>query len=315
MLMLPHVKKYFWVILIVLVFIPAKFSFAVDDTIIAVVNDDVITLKNLSDSMRSAYIQLRSEGKSEKEIDAILANLENRGLEKLIEDRLIIQEAKKKQLEIRPKVVDDKMDELRKRYPSEKDFINDLSSDGMTISDLKTKITEQFMIQYLVDLEVRSKIFVNPQEVTEYYAAHKEDFKRPDRVNLDSIFIKFKGNVEESRKKAQEAYNKLTAGADFREIAKAYSDTPAIGTIKKGDFLSKLDEAIFKLNVGEMSATLETDTGIFIFKLLGKIPEEIPEIDTVKKDITNLIFQEKFKERLNDWLTKLKKNAYVEIKG
>lgn len=288
---------------------------AVEDTIIAVVNDEVITLKNLSDSLRSAYIQLRSEGRSDEEIDTILADLETRGLEKLIEDRLIVQAAKAKQMEIRPKAVDDKIEEIRKRYSSEKEFIDDLTADGLSITDLRTRIIEQFMIQYMIDMEVRSKIFVNPQEVTEYYAAHKEEFKRPNRVSLDSIFIKFKENTAESRQKAQEAFSKIKAGEDFREVAKNYSDTPAIGTIKKGDLLPELDEAIFKLEVGEVSPVLETATGIFIFKLLGKIPEEIPPIEAIKKDVTNKIFQTKFRERLNTWLNKLKEEAYVEIKG
>ncbi len=289
-------------------------AFALNDAIIAVVNDEVITLKNLSDYLRASYLQLRSEGKSEEEIEQIIAELEQRGLEKLIEDRLIIQAAKKAGMEIRPRLIDERIEEIRKRYPSEKAFIEALTAEGLSITDLRTKINEQYLIQFMADMEVRSKIFVNPQEVTEYYAENKDEFKRPLRLNLDSIFIKYKSDQKEERQRAKEAYAKLKQGADFREVAKEYSDTPGIGIIKKGDLLPNLEEAIFKLAVEEITPPLETDNGIFIFKLLGKIPEEIPPIEKVKTEITDRVFQMKFRERFLRWLDKLKQEAYVEIK-
>ena len=297
-----------------LIFFAANISFALNDTIVAIVDDEVITLKNLSDYLHSSYIQLRSEGKSEEEIEQLIGDMEQHGLERLIEDRLIVHAAKKKGLEIRPKIVDDKLDEIRKKYPTEKDFVNALMAEGLTVTDLRNKIIEQFQIQYIIEIEVRSKIFVNPQEVTQYYNEHMEEFKRPDRINLDSIFIKFKDNHDEAKQKAQEVYVKLKNSADFKEVAKEYSDTPSIGVVKKGDLLPQIEESVFKLNIAEFTQPLETENGIFIFKVLGKMPEETLSIDTVKHDITNKVFQTKFKERYLAWLNKLRKQAYVEVK-
>jgi len=314
--MFRRIKSYltFFVSFILFITLGLTESLALHDTIVAVVDDEVITLKNLSDYLRATYIQLRAEGRPEEEIEKIISDFETSGLERLIEDRLIVHEAKRKGLEIRPKIVDDKLQEIRKKYPSEEDFVNALMADGLTITDLRNKIIEQFQIKYIIEIEVRSKIFVNPQEVTDYYATHKDEFRHPMRINLDSIFIKFNNDKQNAQQKAQETHSKIKAGVDFKEVAKNYSDSPSIGIVKKGDLLPGLEEAVYNLNIGEVTQPLQTENGIFIFKVLGKSPEESIPLEDVKQEITNKIFQKKFKERYQEWLEKLKKQSYVEIK-
>ena len=64
--------------------------FAVDDTIIAVVNDELITLKDLKDYIRQTYAQLKTEGVEETTIKEIMLDLEVNGLDKLIQDKLVL---------------------------------------------------------------------------------------------------------------------------------------------------------------------------------------------------------------------------------
>ena len=61
----------------------------------------------------------------------------------------------------------------------------------MTVSDLQQKSSDQLKVKYEVDMEVRDKIFVNPQDVTDYYDKHTGEFARKPRVNLQSIFVSF----------------------------------------------------------------------------------------------------------------------------
>ena len=73
------------------------------------------------------------------------------------------------------------LQEIKDRYPSEDDFIKALNAEGMTVSDLQQKLTDQLKVKYEVDMEVRDKIFVNPQDVTDYYNNHMSDFNRKPR--------------------------------------------------------------------------------------------------------------------------------------
>ena len=113
---------------------------------------------------------------------------------------------------------------------------------------------------------------------------------------------------------AQEAFNKLREGMDFTKITEKYSTSPSIGIMEKGQLLPELEEVVFNLKQGEISKPIATEDGIYIFKLKEKYPAETQALEQVKKEIYNLIFQQKFQERLKTWLDKLRKQAYVEIK-
>lgn len=287
---------------------------AINDTIIAVVNDDVITLQDLHDYLQAMYMQLISEGKSKSQIEKTMANYEANGLNRLIEDKLLVNEANQKGMTIRPKAIDDRINEIKRRYPTEEEFMDAIISQGMTYTDLRNKITDQIKAKYVVEFEVKKKIFVNPQEVTEYYQKNLNNFVKPESVDLDSIFIPIGDDKALATEKSGEAFNQLWEGADFSEIAKKYSKAPSVGIIEKGQLLPKLEEIVFNLKKGEISKPIEIDEGIYIFKLKEKYPAETVALENVRNEIYNLIFQEKFQDRLKSWLEKLRKKAYVEIK-
>ncbi|MFA5088344.1 MAG: peptidyl-prolyl cis-trans isomerase [Candidatus Omnitrophota bacterium] len=289
-------------------------SHAVNDTIIAVVNDEVITYSDLADYVNAIYLQLVTSGTNPQQIQEVMQDLEANGLQRLIEDKIIIGEAKRMELIVREKVVEEKIETIKKKYPSEEDFLFALVSNGSTLTDLRNKITEQLQVQYTIDYNVRSKIFVHPQEVTEYYREHQAKYKKRERVKLDSISVLFNNEPETTRQKAQQALERLKAGDNFDAVAKKYSDTPSIGLIEKGQLLPNIEETVFGLKVGDISELIETDSGIYIFKMRETLPPMVVPLEEAKNDIYNEIFQKKFQERYQKWMGKLREQAYVEIK-
>lgn len=295
-----------------------KSLFALEDTIIAVVNDDVITLKDLRDYLSSIYAQLRIEGRSEYEINMIMSNLEKNGINKLIEDKLIISQANELGMEIREDLIDKKLDEIRNNYSNEKEFLKALLSDGATITDLRNKIIDQMKIKYLVDMEVRSKIFVNPKEVTDHYKDNFEKYQRPERLRLESIYISSSDDPEIAKEKITKAYtlmNKLLKeGENFDDLVKEYSEGPSIGIVEKGQLLSSIEDAVFDLSVGDVSSIVEVDGGFYIFQVKERFDAEIPSLEDIKDEIYNKLFQTKYKKRYDTWLTQLEEDAFIEIK-
>ncbi|HQP12043.1 MAG TPA: hypothetical protein PK470_04695, partial [Candidatus Omnitrophota bacterium] len=81
------------VVALLLLLSSCPMAHAVEDAIIAVVNDDIITLKNFKDYVHSLFTQLRMEGKSNSEIQRIMQEMEQDGISHLIEDKLILTEA------------------------------------------------------------------------------------------------------------------------------------------------------------------------------------------------------------------------------
>ena len=289
-------------------------AYSVEDGIIAVVNDEVITFKDLQDYIHKTFASLSAQGVSEDQVKATMADLQTNGLKHLIDDKLILSRANEIGIEVRDKMVDQRVAEIKAKYVSDQVFMEALVNNGATVTDLRNKILDQLKIKFVVDHEVRSKVFVNPQEVTEFYEENKDSFRKSRRVNLDSIYITFIDDKEAARARANEAMALIREGKDFEEVAKQYSDSSSIGVVEEGQFLPDIEKVVFSLTQDQVSDSVETDKGIFIFKLKGGTPAQVAELKEVNDQVYNLLYRKKFQERFEQWLGKLHKKAYVEIK-
>ena len=312
---MDHLTRVFFVAILMVgtIGIPAR-ARAADDAIIAVVNDEGVTFKDLQDYIRQTFASLAAQGIPDDQVKEMMAELQTNGLKQLIEDKLILSRANEIGIEVRDKLVDERVAEIKAKYPSEQVFLEALVSHGATITDLRNKILEQLKIKFVIDHEVKSKVFVNPQEVTEFYEENKGSFQKSRRVNLDSIYVTFTGDKEAARTRAKEAMAMLKEGKDFEEVAKQYSDSSSIGVVEEGQFLPDIEKVVFSLTQDQVSDPIETDKGIFIFKLKGEIPAQVAELKEVKDQVYNLLYHKKFQERFEQWLGKLHQKAYVEIK-
>jgi len=285
-----------------------------EEIIIAVVDDEVITRKDLKAYIAGMSGQLRVENTDPFEMDEIMRQYQDKGINQLIEDKLILASAKELDIGIKAQAIDKKIDEIRGRYPSNDVFNAMLEHEGMSITDIRNKLSDQMKAKYMVDNEVRSKIFVNPQEVTDYYNQHKDQFMNKAYVNLDSIFISFEKGADEAKKRAAEAHKQLTEGKSFGEVFKEFSDLPSVGTIEEGQLMPKIETRVFDMKEGEISEPIEVDNGVYIFKFNRKSERQVESLKDAKEDIYNKIFDEKFRKRFEDWIAKLRKKTYVEIR-
>ena len=150
--------------------------------------------------------------------------------------------------------------------------------------------------------------------MTDYYQAHFDEFQEPEKVELDCVFISFGNKPEEARQKAAHALKTLQEGKSFEQIVKEYSEGSSMGLVPRGQFLPSVEEVVFGLKEGETSSVIETQDGIYIFKVKKKFPARVTVLEEAKSGIYNMIFERKFQERLRHWIEGLRKKAYVEIK-
>ncbi len=289
-------------------------SLALDDAIIGVVNDELITFKDLNDYLRATYASLVAEGREDEEIKEIMKDLQDNGIDRLIEDKLILSRANELKLEVREKLVDERLEKIKGQYPSEQIFLGALTKNGVTITELRKKIRDQLKIDFVVEEEVKSKIYVNPQEVTEFYQQNQGQFMKKESLKLDSIFIDAKEDKDQAKIKAQEALELIKQGQDFSAVALRYSQTPSLGLVERGQLLPSIEEVVFNLQQNEVSALVEVEGGLYIFKLMEKISGQMASLAEVKNSIYDFLFKKKFQDRLVPWMEKLKKNAYIDIK-
>lgn len=325
---MPRHYKIFFFLFVFTFFTSVPTRAAIEDSIVAVVNEEVITLNDLKDYIEMLTTQMRLEGNKSGDIQQFMNDMAKNGLDKLIDDKILLNAANKNEIALNqsdPKgeesrnnqieaMVDMRLAEIKSQYKSEIDFLNALLDQGASVTDVRNRISNQIKTKRLVDQEIRSKIYVNPQEVTTFYKNHFEDFKKPERVNLDSIFIAKKDDPLKARQLADEIHSKIKNGEDFQTLAKEYSQSPPIGIIHKGQALPEIERIVFNLAVKETSPVCEVANGYYIFQLIGHTKEELSALDEVKDSITHQIFETKFLEKFDQWLNKLKKEAFVDIK-
>jgi parvulin-like peptidyl-prolyl isomerase len=197
-----------------------------------------------------------------------------------------------------------------------------LASQNLSIDILEKRYKEQLMMRKIFDREVKGKIVVLPTQIQEYYKENLDEFEEPDTVVLRMLTLKV-SNPEDKQKISQEALSikkSLDEGEKFEELAKKFSEDASaiegglLGYVKKGQFMEKIDEEIFKLNEGEISSVIESDVGFHIFKVDEKIPARIRAFSEVREEIQNMFYQQKINQKFEEWLDKLKRDAYISIK-
>jgi parvulin-like peptidyl-prolyl isomerase len=212
------------------------------------------------------------------------------------------------------------VDELKANFQSMEEFDKVLKQQNVTLIDLRKRYKEQLLIKKAVRREVVSKIVISPTEISDYYNKHKNDFIVPKKVRLRNIFLSNKNKDEEIEQKAKRIYEELQSGIEFIELVEKYSDAPNVvdsgdmGYLEGGTFRKEIEDIVFEMEVGEFTKPLQTSSGYYIFKVIGKKEASIPPIETVQEKIHNILFGQEVEKKLREWVIKLKESALIEVK-
>lgn len=247
------------------------------DRVVAVVNDEAITLNELRDRLTTVTRQLRSRGTPLPAQEV----LEKQLLERLIVDRLQMQFAKESGL----RIPDAELDAALRRIADNNrlslgDFRTALERDGIEWRRFRDDIREEMTLARLREREVESRIVVSDGEI-DNYLIHPEQANQTAMVALGHIIVRVPEQVDPVRlgqlqARAEEALARIRAGQDFGQVAASYSEAPdalAGGVIepRPADRLPTLyADAVAKLQPGETSGIIRSPAGFHIVKLFER---------------------------------------------
>jgi len=288
---------------------------------VAVVNDEVITQRDVDQLLGVLYAQFSQEFTGD-ELLKKMEDVKKDILNQIIEDKLVLSRAKELGIKVTESEINERLESVKQGFPSEKEFYKTLETQGVTVANLKDRYRDQVMMKKLVDYEVKSRVSVLPSEISEYYEKNRDKFKKPDKYRVKNILIKAKDDVglELAKVEADNIYSRIKEGVDFDGLAKEFSQGPNaagggdMGYIEPGQMLEVLDKAIFSLKKGEFSEPVKSEIGYHIFKVEDIKYGQHFSLEAVQKDIQMLLFQNKFKAMIAEWLADLKKKAYISIK-
>jgi len=270
--------------------------------IVAKVNDEAITAADLEEYYN--LLRYRLARQRATDLEETLEDFKETALLSLIEDRLIVQKAKSLGGEVPAAMVNEKLKNLIDSFVSYAEFEQSLVEQGLTVSLLKEKIREQYLIREIVNARVRSQVYVFPAEVTQFYNDNKDQFK--SRIQYRCWIARFDdAQTQEMVRRDLEKDGFEAASSKHKEFF-FLLEQPQEG-FKKDIFIVVND-----LEPGSFT-TAFIDGSHFIVFLEEVVPSYDLPLDSVKDDIHLYLFEEKFTKALKDWVEILKEDAVIEI--
>lgn len=246
--------------------------------IVVVVNDDVITQKELDERLSSVERRLAAQGTALPNREELKKQL----LERMIVDRAQLQLAKENGMRVDDIMLDRSIQRIAEQNKmTVQVFRNQIEKEGTSFAAFREEIRDDIMMQRIREREVDSKIQVSDLEIDNYLAAEEKTPNSQQELNLAQILVRIPENaspeqIAKQQARAAEVLKKIRAGEDFAKLAATYSDAPE--ALKGGDIgwreqdrLPQLFvDAISKIKVGEVSEGIRSPNGFHLIKLLGK---------------------------------------------
>lgn len=291
------------------------------DKVIAVVNDEVVTQREFDrvfNPIKTAYESNFQGEEQAKRIEAARKGV----LDQLVDAKLVISLAKKKNLKINEEELKKRVDMIKGYYPSEQEFLKALSDKGTNLTEFEKDIKDQMLAQELVNQEVASKVSVTPGEIEELYNKNKEKLVAPLRIKLRSILVRKGEGIDPAaaKKKADDVYAEIKGGADFAKVAAEKSEGPYapeggdMGYVSPGQMIKEIDEVVFVMKPGDVSPVVETAMGYHIFKAEDRQEARPLQLSEVEEFLRAQIYRKKFEEALMKWVEEKKKDAFISYK-
>lgn len=132
-----------------------------------------------------------------------------------------------------------------------------------------------------------------------------------------------RGGISDSylKRELERLRQRIVNGDDFGKIAQVHSDDSAsaanggsLDWVTPGQMVPSFEKAMNKLKPGEISPVVESPYGFHIIQVLKRRKKDIGK-EKERADARRELHMRKFDERLQEWLRRLRDQAYVEYLG
>ena len=250
-----------------------------------------------------------------------IKELKEKILEQMIDEKILISEAKRKKVKVNNKEIQDGIGEIRKRFGTEEEYNQELARQGLAEEEFRGQVKNQLMVMKLIDQEVKAKVVPSTDsEIEDFYKQNESEMVEPEQMRVRHILIKVDENTDkkEALKKIGEILKEVKKGkTSFAELAKKYSEGPSaprggdLGFFTRGQMVREFEEAAFALKVGEISNVVETEYGYHIIQCIEKKASEKKSLEEIRDYLRNFIFQKKMEERYEKWLRTLRDKVSI----
>ncbi|HEX9020224.1 MAG TPA: peptidyl-prolyl cis-trans isomerase [Nitrospirota bacterium] len=282
---------------------------AVVDRVIAVVNNEIITLSDLEreESLR------KTEGKQD----------ERQLLEDMINRKLQMAEAKRAGLDVTDKELADALADIMKRNNLDgKQFDAALAREGLTLDQYKTDLREQMTLSRVFNKYVRSGVAIDEAEARAFYENNRKNYSLPEEIRMRQLFFRVADNataaqVAAVKARAEAAYARAKKGEDFVRLVKELSENENaaeggdLGFMQRDQVIPEIQEAVKTLKPGEISTPFQCAGGFQVIRL-EEIRDPAKPFEKAKDEIMKTLYEQKIENTYRGWLQTLRSDSHIE---
>lgn len=296
------------------------------DRIVAVIEDEIVTLRELEAKAEPYLASLDAEGQ-EKDPAARRRGVLKQVLDIEIGERIVAKEisASRERLGVTSRDVDRAIEEvLRINNLNREQLQAALYGQGVTWSEYRKKLREQIERARLIQMKVQGRVQVKDADVKRRCEGRAGT--RAVQVCASHILRKIPAGATAQQTEALRAQMtklqaELASGADFAAYALKYSDDQSapdgdVGCFSRGEMVDPFERAAYGTAIGDVSPVFRTQFGFHILKVYdrrnpssGKCTEA-EELETFR----NELYQEELERQMNVWIEELRRKAFVEVK-
>jgi parvulin-like peptidyl-prolyl isomerase len=320
-------KKRRWLLFILLagILAPAAGFGAMVDRIVAVVNDDIITLSEL-DRAFQPYLKRFSDTYRGPDKDKLIADNRTMMLNRMVDNRLIQQRAAKAGIVVKDEEVMSTIEDLlRRRNIPMAGLSRTLEQDGSSLDAYKREMKDQLIRMRLLRRELKAKILVSDEEIGAHYAKNRHEYEGKEAIRIKQILILLPRDADpplqaKLQADADRIHKRLVDGESFDQLAAQFSQGPSaatggdIGFLEKGMMLPEVDAIAFRLAQDEISRVIISEVGFHIIKVIDKRGAGAKPIEAIREEIRVKIEEEKMDKGYEEWIADLRKRSHIEIK-
>ncbi|MGE4344738.1 MAG: peptidylprolyl isomerase [Geoalkalibacter sp.] len=244
-----------------------------------------------------------------------MAEIRQKNLDELIERAYRVNWARDHQVAVEAARVEEAMKPFMRGYSSAGEMKSAVGADVFSV--LRTWVYRSLLAQKAEKVYLEGKIDVSDRQVEAYYEENKGRFFRPRQFQASHILVKVdpaanEQEREQSLARAQELAQRARAGEDFYDLAYFNSDDKRrfvggdLGTFHEGQTVKAFEDAVMKMQPGEISDPVRTRFGYHIFKLKGVEEARQMRFDEMEDKIRADLEQEQREALLETWADELR---------
>ena len=288
-------------------------SAEVIDRIVAIVNDDIVTLVQLRKETAPYIKNIESSEYSGDKKQEMMQTINKKILNALVDQSLTQQEAKKYHINVSDFEIDNAVENVKSsRSLTQEEFEKALEQEGLTVKEYRGNVKKQILQGKLINYAVKSKVIITESEIKKSYEADTEKYSGTKKYHLRNILMDNENEIKEIKKK-------LDQKKDFIFLAKKYSiasnasDGGDLGTFDISNFSKSIKDSISTLNKGDYTNVISTAQGFQIFYIEDIVLEGVKTLQQAYDEIHGTLYNEQVEKKFKTWLESLKKKAHIKI--